>query len=94
MTALRLAPLPKSARKFIASQTEKQRKAIYDALKQICESPTQHSNPTTIKRLKGRRHGQWRFRLGDIRIIYTIDTDKKTIQVVALGQRGGVYRAP
>ena len=77
--AFRLAPLPKAARKFIASQDQKQRSAIYTALREICESPFRHSSPKTIKRLRGRRSSQWRYRLGNIRIIYTVDADKQTV---------------
>ncbi|MBI3761258.1 MAG: type II toxin-antitoxin system RelE/ParE family toxin [Chloroflexi bacterium] len=89
--AYRLAPLPKTAAKFIRAQTEKQRQAIYDALRKICETPLRDMN---IKRLKGRRRGQFRYRLGDIRIIYTVDAEKETVTIVAIGQRGRIYKAP
>jgi mRNA interferase RelE/StbE len=54
-------------------------------------SPFHHPNPTVIKPLRGPRKGQWRYRLGDIRIIYTVDRETRTIQIVAIDTRGDVY---
>ena len=55
------------------------------------ESPFHHPNPTVIKPLRGPRKGQWRYRLGDIRIVYTVDQEARTIQIVAIDTRGDVY---
>jgi len=54
-------------------------------------SPFHHPNPTVIKPLRGPRKGQWRYRLGDLRIIYTVDLNARTIQIVAIDTRGDVY---
>jgi mRNA interferase RelE/StbE len=69
-----------------------QQKAIARAFDYLSnESPFYHPNPTVIKPLRGPRKGQWRYRLGDIRIIYTVDREARTIQILAIDTRGDVY---
>lgn len=46
--------------------------------------------PPGAKRLVGRP--AWRVRVGDYRVIYTIEDDVLLVVVVALGHRGDVYR--
>jgi mRNA-degrading endonuclease RelE of RelBE toxin-antitoxin system len=36
--------------------------------------------------------GAWRYRLGDIRIIVRLEFDKLVVVVIAIGQRGDIYR--
>jgi mRNA interferase RelE/StbE len=69
-----------------------QQKAVARALDYLSnESPFHHPNPTVIKLLRGPRKGQWRYRVGDIRIVYTVDRETHTIQVIAIDTRGDVY---
>ena len=37
------------------------------------------------------RKGQWRYPLGDIRIVYTVDQEARTVQILAIDTRGDVY---
>jgi len=46
--------------------------------------------PKGCQKLSGRQ--QYRVRVGDYRIVYTIDDDARTVKVVAVGHRGEVYR--
>ena len=44
------------------------------------------------KALKADFAGAWRYRVGDVRIIVRIEYDRVLILVLAVGQRGDVYR--
>lgn len=51
-----------------------------------CEDPRQHGEPLT-----GDRLGQWRYRVGDYRIIAEIHDDKVLIMVMTVGHRREAY---
>ena len=51
-----------------------------------CENPRQHG-----KGLTANRSGQWRYRVGDYRIIAEIEDDKVIILVLTVGNRREVY---
>jgi mRNA interferase RelE/StbE len=46
--------------------------------------------PQGCKKLSGRQ--EYRVRVGDYRIVYSIDDDERTVRVIAVGHRGGIYR--
>lgn len=50
------------------------------------ENPRQHG-----KALTANRSGQWRYRIGDYRIICNIDDDKLVILALTVGHRKEVY---
>ena len=81
-----------SASKYLWRLPRKQQEAIaqaFDYLRNV--SPFRHPNPTVIKPLKGEYKGQWRYRIGDIRIIYTVNEETRTICIVGIDNRGNVY---
>lgn len=51
-----------------------------------CENPRQHG-----KGLTANRSGQWRYRIGDYRIIADIQDDKILILVLNIGHRREIY---
>ena len=51
-----------------------------------CENPRQHG-----KGLTANRSGQWRYRIGDYRLIAEIQDDKVIILVLTVGHRREVY---
>jgi len=51
-----------------------------------CTDPRQHGKP-----LMANRVGQWRYRIGDYRLLAEIDDDKIVILVVAVGHRRDIY---
>lgn len=51
------------------------------------ENPRQHGKPLTANRV-----GQWRYRVGDYRIIALIKDDKLIILVIAIGHRRDIYK--
>ncbi|MEG1753003.1 MAG: type II toxin-antitoxin system RelE/ParE family toxin [Christensenella sp.] len=51
-----------------------------------CSNPRQHG-----KGLTANRSGQWRYRIGDYRIIAEIQDEKITVLVVGIGHRKEIY---
>ena len=51
-----------------------------------CDNPRRYGDSLT-----GNHHGQWRYRVGDYRIIAEIQDDKVLIMVVTVGHRREVY---
>lgn len=51
-----------------------------------CTDPRQHG-----KGLAADRSGQWRYRIGDYRVLAEIQEDKVVIMVVSIGHRSEVY---
>lgn len=54
---------------------------------QGCENPRIHG-----KGLTSNRSGQWRYRIGDYRLICKIDDDKLIILALTIGHRKNVYK--
>jgi mRNA-degrading endonuclease RelE of RelBE toxin-antitoxin system len=80
------------AESYLRRLSRQQQKAVAKAFDHLCNvSPFRHPNPTVIKPLRGPRKGQWRYRIGGIRIVYTVDKETRTIQIVAIDTRGDVY---
>lgn len=52
-----------------------------------CENPRAHGKP-----LSANRAGQWRYRIGDYRVIAKIEDDKLIILVIAIGHRKEIYK--
>ena len=52
-----------------------------------CTNPRQHGKP-----LSANRNGQWRYRVGDYRIIADIQDNKLVILVIAIGHRKDIYQ--
>jgi len=78
--------IKKLAEKFIVKlpKSEKERvlKAIYDL-----------PEGSDIRELKGKKNkGLYRLRVGNYRVIYTIDNGKLIIYVVDAGNRGDIYK--
>lgn len=51
-----------------------------------CSDPRQHG-----KGLTANRSGQWRYRVGDYRIITEIQDDKVIVLILAVGHRKNIY---
>jgi len=83
------AILHKNAVKFYKKADANLRKQINSAIEVIVQNPRYHIH---IKKLQGDISNMYRYRLGDIRIIYEIHEDIKTIRVKAIEQRGSAYK--
>jgi len=49
-------------------------------------------DPRLFGSLKLRQREGWCFRVGDYRVLYTIDDDARVVTVIAIGHRREVYR--
>lgn len=52
-----------------------------------CKDPRKTGKPLSANRV-----GQWRYRVGDYRIITTIQDDRLIILVIAIGHRRDIYK--
>ena len=55
------------------------------------EGLTTESRPPGVRKLRGAKD-LWRLRVGDYRVIYTIDDDARVLDVVAVRHRSEAYR--
>ncbi len=60
------------------------------AFTKLSEEPFSHYN---IKRLTGELAGSFRFRIGPMRIIYSVDDTEKIVHIEVIGFRGDVYKS-
>ncbi|MEU3305923.1 type II toxin-antitoxin system RelE/ParE family toxin [Nocardiopsis sp. NPDC006832] len=74
-----------TARKTLRKIDQPSRKRIAVAISELADEP----RPSGCKKLKAR--DGYRIRIGDHRVIYTIDDGQVTVVVVKIGSRGDVY---
>jgi mRNA-degrading endonuclease RelE of RelBE toxin-antitoxin system len=48
--------------------------------------------PHNGKKLRGELEGLFSLRIGGMRAVYGVDADKKVVVVLAIGQRGDIYK--
>ena len=76
-----------SAVRQINSLPKKDRKRVWDRIEALARNP----RPAAAKQLKNRDR-YWRLRVGDYRVIYSIEDKKLLVTVVRVGHRREVYR--
>lgn len=74
----------KRAIKFIAKQPQTQKERLFRAIYRLPDSGD-------TKPLQA-RSGFYRLRVGDYRVIYTVNHDVLTVRVVEVGNRGDIYK--
>lgn len=74
----------KKAKKFVDRLPKNERKRIYNAISNL-------PNGEDIKKLKG-HSDLLRLRIGNYRIIYTIDNGELIIFVIDVDNRGDIYK--
>lgn len=74
-----------SARKELRKLDGSVRKRIVEAVADLADDP----RPDGCKKLKAR--DGYRIRVGDYRVVYTVDDGQITVVVVKVGARGDVY---
>ncbi len=85
--------LSRESRKYISKSEKKVVSSILSKIKNFKEW-LEDKGPlsTDVKRLKGNWEGFYRIRVGNIRIILSLDRDKKIIRIHDIGHRGDVYK--
>lgn len=74
----------KKAVKFISKQPKLQKERLFKAIYKLPESGD-------IKAMRG-ENGFFRLRVGDYRVIYTVNDNILTVRIVAVGNRGDIYK--
>ncbi len=79
---------PKFEREFqkLDSFTKRMLKAWIVKHLEGCENPRLYGKP-----LKADRKGQWRYRIGDYRLLCSIEDDRLVILALAIGHRRDIY---
>jgi len=81
--------LHKNAVKFYEKASASLKARIGSAIDLIAQDPHHHPH---IKKLKGELKNMYRFRLGDLRIIYEIEEEIRTVRVKTIDTRGSAYK--
>lgn len=81
--------LHRNAAKFYQNADEVLKIRIADAVDTIARNPRVDGH---IKKLKGELKHMYRFRMGDLRILYEIDDSKDTVWVKTIEWRGSAYK--
>jgi mRNA interferase RelE/StbE len=76
------------AQKVYANADKALAKKIARCFEQLEQTPRSHPN---IKALKGDYSGYYRYRIGDYRVIYTIEDKLVQVFIIAIAHRSEVY---
>lgn len=85
-----LVSLSKEAAKAYRKMDESTRERIDKALDAIRANPFD-AEPHDIKPLHGPLKGLWRYRVGQLRIVYRAHVEAKEVQIVTIRARGQAY---
>jgi mRNA interferase RelE/StbE len=73
--------------KKLDGYTKRMMKAWIDRNLSSCTDPRVHG-----KMLTANRKGQWRYRIGDYRLICSIEDDRLVILALSIGHRSEIYK--
>ncbi len=82
--------LSSDAKKVYTNADKALAKKITRCLQQLEQNPRSHSN---IKALRGDYSGYYRYRMGDYRIIYSIETEQVQVFVISIAHRRDAYES-
>ncbi|MEF8836112.1 MAG: type II toxin-antitoxin system RelE/ParE family toxin [Candidatus Thermoplasmatota archaeon] len=68
------------------------KKRVKDSLEELEEGPYEPRSGADIKKLSGTDPTKYRLRIGDYRVIYTVDESDKAVKVIEGLKRGKGYR--
>ncbi len=79
----------RKAARFFKNADAATRHRVSEAFDIISKDPRYH---THIQKLKGELKHMYRFRLGNLRILYEIEEDIQTVRIKAIETRGSAYK--
>lgn len=86
----------KQAIKFIEKADPDTLNRIQEKLSQLLTTVEEQSlipfTELDIKQMKGEWEGFYRLRVGNVRLIFTVDFSSGDIEVYAIGSRGNIYK--
>ena len=81
--------LTKDAAKYYQKLDSNNKKKINNSILKLKDNPLEGTN---IKRLHGELTGLYRYRAGNLRIIYKVEQKELIVVIIAIGSRGDVYK--
>ncbi len=78
--------LAESARKELRSLPSRVIERMQPKLRELAANP----RPSGCKKLQGYKQG-WRIRVGDYRIVYTVDDSERRVDIARIAHRKDVY---
>jgi mRNA interferase RelE/StbE len=81
--------LTRKAQRFYEQADQSLTSRLNRCFDQLSQNPYQHPN---IKALKGKLSGRFRYRVGNWRMIYTVDDSQQRITIFLIASRGQVYQ--
>jgi mRNA interferase RelE/StbE len=80
--------LSREAQQFYQRADKPIAKKLTRCFKSLENNPRSGNN---IKALKGQLSGTYRYRLGDLRVVYSIDDQRVVVFVITIAKRSDVY---
>ncbi len=80
--------IKRSALKALGSLEKRTCRRLWARIRALADDP----RPPGAKALQEPWKGHYRLRVGDYRILYTVEHDRLLVLVVSVGERGRVYR--
>ena len=81
--------LVSSAAKYYKKADSGTKQALNRCFDNLKVEPESHSN---IKKLHGKLKGLYRYRAGQIRIVYRVDNANNVVVILAIAPRGDIYK--
>lgn len=81
--------LTRKAQRFYENADSSLVPRLNRCFEQLAQNPYQHPN---IKPLKGTLLGRFRYRVGDWRVVYTVNQQQQTVTILLIAPRGQVYQ--
>jgi mRNA interferase RelE/StbE len=72
-------------------ELEKLPNAVFKKISPEIDKLATNPRPHGVKKLKGNREHLWRIRVGDYRVIYSIEDVVKIVEIRKIGNRRDVY---
>ena len=79
----------KLAVKYYTKLDPKSKRKINKAITEIMNNPFDINK---TKKLKGRLESKYRYAIGNLRIIYSVNEKEKVVYIEAIGPRGDIYK--
>ncbi|OOP57071.1 MAG: hypothetical protein AYP45_05475 [Candidatus Brocadia carolinensis] len=79
----------RKAEKYYCSADEKTVRILNRCLEIIAKNPFYHAN---IKKLHGEFEGSYRYRSGNLRVVYSVNEEEKIVYIEIITDRGMSYR--
>lgn len=80
-----------SIKKTAAKELEKLPNKIISSITKSIYTLASEPRPAGCKKLKGSHTDLWRIRIGDYRVIYSVDEEIKIIDIKKVGHRKDIY---